>query len=99
MELSFYSQLPDDLLYEICCLTGQFRIHYNHKINKCELIDIIDLTQQKWITFNEEFKRCVNLQKILRSPHTMPPIRIGDAVCFTGSRGHIYTRCYVTIRL
>jgi hypothetical protein len=63
MELKVYSQLPDDLLYHICCLTGKFRIYYNYKTNKSELSNIIDLTQQKWVDFNQNFSQCVNKKR------------------------------------
>jgi len=91
MELKVYSQLPDDLLYHICCLTGKFRICYNYKTNKSELINIIDLTQQKWIVFNENFSKCVYIKK--------RRMNFRRAHCWLDSGGHPHFAYYINVPL
>lgn len=65
MDLTLFSDLPDDVLYKICCLTGKFRLIYDEKFKKKRLINIFNFTDKIWVDFNYKFSLCFN-KKIRR---------------------------------
>jgi hypothetical protein len=52
-----FKKLPIEIIYEICILTGKFRLRINKKVNKLSLYSCINLHEPKWIYFNTDFYR------------------------------------------
>ena len=52
LDPNLFSRLPNELIYEICILTGKFILRYDKKLNKTVLVSIIDFTEPQWVLFN-----------------------------------------------
>jgi len=63
LDPKLFSRLSNELIYEICILTGKFILRYDKKLNKIVLVSIIDFADQQWIQFNLTFFKLFNKRK------------------------------------
>jgi hypothetical protein len=109
MELNckLYSKLPDAIIYKICCLTGQFILRYDKKLNKTVLVSIINLNDQKWIDFTTVLYNCFIKPKRqfysfdfgTCTSHSISSITRTGVSCSLSSTNNLVTCIYFSVTL
>lgn len=95
LDSKLFSRLPDAIIFEICVLTGKFKLRFDKRFNRITLISIIDLNDKLWVEFNKTLACHIDYKRFLYSR-----AEFGSRVtCSINRNGDLSTRMYLQITL
>lgn len=95
LDSKLFSRLPDAIIFEICVLTGKFKLRFDKRFNIITLISIIDLNDKLWVEFNKTLACHIDYKRFLYSR-----AEFGSRVtCSVSRNGDLCTRMYLQITL
>ncbi len=96
LDSKLFSRLPDAIIFEICVLTGKFKLRFDKRFNRIILVSIIDLNDKLWIEFNTIFALLYRKKLNITNGGADFGRRV---TCSISRNGDLCTRMYLNITL
>lgn len=95
LDSKLFSRLPDSIIFEICVLTGKFKLRFDKRFNRIILVSIIDLNDKLWVEFNETLAYLIDYKRFTNSGANFGR----HVTCSISRNGDLCTRMYLNITL